>query len=83
MVGCEDLQVLPDEGVLVLDGRRYREGEIISVDGGTGDVILGDVPRSVPTRNLDDLSQLLVWADQQSRASVWPEFSSKVRGILP
>jgi pyruvate,orthophosphate dikinase len=76
VVGCEDLQVLPDDGVLVLAGRRYREGEIISVDGGTGDVILGDVPRSVPTRNLDDLSQLLVWADQQSGAAVWPEATS-------
>ena len=76
VVGCEDLQVQPDEGVLVLDGHRYREGEIISVDGGTGDIILGDVPRSVPTRNLDDLSQLLVWADQQSGAAVWPEATS-------
>jgi pyruvate,orthophosphate dikinase len=76
VVGCEDLQVQPDDGVLVLDGRRYREGEIISVDGGTGDIILGDVPRSVPTRNLDDLSQLLVWADELSGATVWPEATS-------
>jgi pyruvate, orthophosphate dikinase len=76
VVGCEDLQVRPDDGVLVLEGRQYREGEIISVDGGTGDIILGDVPRSVPTRNLDDLSQLLVWADQQSGAAVWPEATS-------
>jgi pyruvate,orthophosphate dikinase len=76
VVGCEDLQVIPEGGVLVLDGRRYHEGEIISVDGATGDIILGDVPRSVPTRNLNDLSQLLIWADQQSGAAVWPEATS-------
>jgi pyruvate,orthophosphate dikinase len=78
VVGCEDLQVVPDEGVLIVGGDRYREGETISVDGGTGEIIQGDVPRTVPTRNLDGLTRLLAWADHESGVAVWPEATSSL-----
>jgi pyruvate,orthophosphate dikinase len=78
VVGCEDLQVIPGEGLLIVAGGRYREGDTISVDGGTGEIIHGDVPRTVPTRNLDGLTRLLAWADQESGVSVWPEATSSV-----
>jgi pyruvate,orthophosphate dikinase len=78
VVGCEDIEVVPADGVLVIAGRRYREGDTLSVDGGTGEIIDGDVPRSVPTRNLDGLTRLLVWADQRSGVTVWPEATSSL-----
>jgi pyruvate,orthophosphate dikinase len=78
VVGCEDLQVIPGEGLLIVAGVRYREGDTISVDGGTGEIIHGDVPRTVPIRNLDGLTRLLAWADQASGVSVWPEATSPV-----
>jgi len=78
VVGCDDLQVIPGEGVLIVAGRRYREGDTISVDGGTGEIIHGDVPRTVPTRNLDGLTRLLAWADQASGVAVWPAAMSSL-----
>jgi pyruvate, orthophosphate dikinase len=78
VVGCEDIDVLPDEGAFVIGSTRYLEGDTISVDGRTGEIILGEVPRTVPTRNLDGLTQLLSWADEFSGVSVWPEATSSL-----
>jgi len=49
-----------------------KEGEWISVDGGTGEVYLGTLALSVP--NLEEqheLMTLLTWADEASRLQVW------------
>lgn len=76
VVGCGTIEVLPDEGIFVIDGHRYSEGEEVSVNGASGELILGVVPRSVPSRNLDSLTDLLSWADRESAVSVWPKATS-------
>jgi pyruvate,orthophosphate dikinase len=73
VVGCAELEVHPDERRFVVGGRVVAEGDMVSVDGRTGEVILGEVPRSVPVRDLDDLGTLLTWADAASGVSIWPE----------
>jgi hypothetical protein len=67
------MEVRPDAREFVVGGVTVAEGDMISVDGRTGEVIRGEVPRSVPTRNLDDLGALLLWADGASGVSIWPE----------
>jgi pyruvate, orthophosphate dikinase len=58
-------------GTLVIDlktktmrcgGREIREGDIITVDGSTGDVMLGEVPTLQPELS-GDFNALMVWAD--------------------
>jgi len=78
VVGCEDIEVLPEEGVFIVGGSRYREGDTISVNGETGEIIHGEVPRSVPTRSLDGLTQLLSWADAKSGVAVWREATTSL-----
>lgn len=71
VVGCDDLQIDPEEGTFTVGGRQYREGADISVDGVTGEVLLGIVPRSVPHRNTSSLAELLAGADALSGCDVW------------
>ncbi len=58
-------------GTLVIDlknktmrcgGREVREGDIITVDGSTGEVMLGEVPTLQPELS-GDFNALMVWAD--------------------
>jgi pyruvate,orthophosphate dikinase len=76
VVGCGELDVRPDEGTFAIGGRTYREGTFLSVDGTTGSVYAADIPRVVPEQNLTSLVQLLGWADEASRATVWVSASS-------
>jgi pyruvate,orthophosphate dikinase len=69
VVGCGDLH-------LDLKGRRFTaggttvsEGDWLSIDGGTGQVILGQVPTVQPTTG-GDLEKLLGFADQLRRLRV-------------
>ncbi len=71
VVGAKDVDVRPDERIFVIDGTEYPEGTELSVDGGTGAVFAGVLPRSVPDRAAADLGALLELADGLSGASVW------------
>ncbi len=44
VVGAEELDVDSANGVLRVNGRELHAGDIIAIDGSTGEVFLGDVP---------------------------------------
>ncbi len=44
VVGCGVLKIDLDAGVLAVNGTRVKEGDYLSIDGFTGDVITGQVP---------------------------------------
>jgi pyruvate,orthophosphate dikinase len=71
VVGCSELDVRPDDRVFLLGGREFPEGAELSVDGATGSVYAGVLPRSVPERFLGPLASLLDVADRRSEARVW------------
>ena len=64
VVGASDLQVSGRERLITArDGRVFGEGDIITVDGTTGDVLVGEPPMREAT--LDPSFQtLLTWADE-------------------
>ena len=47
-----------------------REGDVITLDGGTGEVLLGEVAVSVPDVGESGLPELLGWADEVARLGV-------------
>ncbi|HEX5451918.1 MAG TPA: putative PEP-binding protein, partial [Candidatus Limnocylindrales bacterium] len=50
----------------------FREGDRISLDGSTGEVFLGAVPKvEVRFEDQDELRQVLAWADRVRRLQVW------------
>jgi pyruvate,orthophosphate dikinase len=60
--GAEALKVDYAKGEFVVDGTRVKEGEVISIDGTTGRVVLGKVPLVEPKLS-GDFETLLEWAD--------------------
>jgi pyruvate,orthophosphate dikinase len=69
VAGCEEL-ALDAEAKLARIGRHeLREGEVITIDGGTGEVILGEVPLVAPRIN-EDFEKVLAWADDFRRLRV-------------
>jgi pyruvate, orthophosphate dikinase len=54
---------------LRVSGREFREGEIITIDGSTGEVMAGLVPTLQPEL-VGDFGTLMVWADAARRMKV-------------
>ncbi len=69
VTGCEALHVDVREKTARLPGHELREGDTITINGGTGEVIVGVVPL-VPPRLNDDLVAILEWADGMRRLRV-------------
>jgi len=63
VVGCEAIRIDLEAGFFTVNGRTVREGEVISIDGTTGNVIYGEVPLIDPELS-PEFRQLLEWADE-------------------
>ncbi|KAE8736002.1 Pyruvate [Hibiscus syriacus] len=61
--GCSDIRVNDAEKVLIVGGVEIQEGEWLSLNGSTGEVILGKQPLSPPALS-GDLETFMSWADQ-------------------
>ncbi|HZQ04479.1 MAG TPA: pyruvate, phosphate dikinase [Gaiellaceae bacterium] len=67
VAGCEDLSLA--DGVARIGGHELREGDVITIDGGTGRVFVGEVPLVAPRLN-EDFETVLAWADDVRRLGV-------------
>jgi pyruvate,orthophosphate dikinase len=63
IVGAGDIVVDEERHVLEAGGRIVREGDIIAIDGDTGEVIL-DAVQLIPPHPLEELREFLGWADR-------------------
>jgi pyruvate,orthophosphate dikinase len=71
VVGAEELFVDLNERVLRVGDRVVREGEFISIDGTSGDVMLGEIETRTPDLDNDWLRRILEWADEIRDIGVW------------
>ena len=55
--------------ILRVGGRELREGDILTLDGSTGEVMAGEVPTLLPEL-VGDFGTLMVWADKVRRMKV-------------
>jgi pyruvate, orthophosphate dikinase len=83
VAGCEALSVDEKGRTASLHGKQIAEGDVITIDGGTGQVILGPVDL-VPPRINEDFRTILGWADSMRRLKVranadTPEDAAKAR----
>ena len=69
VTGCEALHVDVPGRTARLPGHELHEGDTITIDGGTGEVIVGSVPLVPPQLN-DDFVSILEWADAIRRLKV-------------
>ena len=63
IVGASDIVVHEERRTLEAGGRTLREGEVISIDGETGEVILGRVTHTNPQVS-GAAREFLAWADR-------------------
>ena len=69
VVGCEDLEIDVQAGTVRIGGRELHEGDLLTIDGGSGQVIVGEVPLVPPQIN-EDFETILAWADDLRRLEV-------------
>jgi len=67
--GCESIKIDPAGHQFTVNGLVVKKGDIITVDGATGNVMLGEVPMIEPTLS-DEFETLLQWADQVKTVAV-------------
>jgi pyruvate,orthophosphate dikinase len=67
VAGCDELSL--GDGTATLAGQTLHEGDVITIDGGTGRVFIGEVPLVPPQIN-EDFETILDWADDQRRLKV-------------
>jgi pyruvate,orthophosphate dikinase len=83
VVGAGDVAVDLERRIFVAGGRNVREGDVISVDGNTGEVIL-DAVTTIEPEIRTELRTVLDWADRYRRLGVranadTPEDAQKAR----
>jgi len=70
VVGCTDIHVDMTRGLFYAGDAVVRRGEWITVDGGTGDVIIGKVETLAPAADDGAMAELLNWADELAAVRV-------------
>jgi len=67
--GASDLRIDTQAGTMTVRGTTVRAGDLVTIDGGTGEVMLGEVPTIQPDLS-GDFSQLMTWADETRHMKV-------------
>ncbi len=69
VAGCEGLSIDYKAGTVKIGESELQAGDLITIDGGTGDVIIGSVPL-VPPAIDENFGTILGWADDLRRMRV-------------
>jgi pyruvate, orthophosphate dikinase len=69
VAGCDGLDIDTRGKTVRIGGHQLGEGDEITIDGGTGRVIVGEVPLVPPAIN-EDFETILEWADDLRRLKV-------------
>src|SRR6478735_5051410 len=69
VAGCDDLDIDSGKKSVRIGRHKLRQGDVITIDGGTGRVIVGEVPLVPPAIN-EDFETILEWADELRRLKV-------------
>ncbi len=67
--GAGEIKINAAEKTFTARGRTITQGEIITVDGATGEVLAGEAPMIKPELT-GDFASLMVWADKARRMKV-------------
>ena len=69
VAGCGALRIDHQAGEMRVDGRVLRSGDFLTLEGGTGEVIAGEVPTVTPELG-GAFSELMRWADKLRKVQV-------------
>ena len=63
VVGCEGVQINEKAGTVVVGGQNLKEGDFLTINGSTGDVMIGHV-ETIPPSISGHFAILMGWADK-------------------
>ncbi|NLW08153.1 MAG: pyruvate, phosphate dikinase [Clostridia bacterium] len=69
VTGCDAIKIDTENKYFSVGDRIIKEGDLLSIDGSTGNVILGEVPLIEPQLS-DEFATILSWADEVRRLKV-------------
>jgi pyruvate, orthophosphate dikinase len=83
--GCADIVINDVQRSAQIGGTTLQEGDVITIDGGTGHVYAGEVP-TVNAEFSEEMSTLLAWADETAKLKVManadtPEAAARARSF--
>jgi pyruvate,orthophosphate dikinase len=83
--GCDAIHIDDHARCAVIGEMTLHEGDVITIDGGNGQVYAGEVP-TVPAQFSQDMETLLKWADEVARLKVManadtPDDAARARGF--
>ncbi len=70
IAGAGEVEIDEANRRISINGRRFGDQEIISIDGASGEVMAGDVPRKEPELS-EEFHSLMDWADSNRVLKVW------------
>ena len=70
VVGCTDITVDYGRQLFYAGDTVVRRGDWITIDGGTGEVMEGQIPTLAPPTDAGAMAELLQWADERARLKV-------------
>ena len=85
VAGVSSLLINASKKTVSIDGKTYGEDTVLSIDGGTGEVMLGEVQRHEPKLS-SDFETIMRWADQRRTMKVrtnadTPQDAKRARGF--
>lgn len=69
VAGCSAIMIDYAAGTLTVDGKRFKEGDSLTIDGATGEVIEGFVP-TIDAAITDDFATFMKWSDEFRKLGV-------------
>ena len=69
VAGCSALIINHQEKTLTVGGKVYKEGDFITIDGATGEVMEGEVP-TIPAEISEEFSLFMSWADEYRKLKI-------------
>ncbi|XDZ66219.1 pyruvate, phosphate dikinase [Alphaproteobacteria bacterium LSUCC0684] len=67
--GASEVRIDVDEGTVYIGSAQLKEGDLITLDGGTGEVFQGEVPTIMPELS-GAFGTLINWADEVRRLGI-------------
>ena len=71
VVGCEALHIDVENKTVTVGNKSFKDGDFLTIDGSTGEVMLGELPLEEPKDLTPETKELLGWADEVKRLRVY------------
>ena len=81
VVGAEAIHIDHDAGVLHVDGREYGRGDLLSIDGSTGEIFTGAVGTSEPPLS-PEFTKLMRWADKYRTLGIRADVDTPAEALV-